>query len=235
MRTITNNGTNFIDSEWEFKKYIATWNKEIIEEHSVQQGIRWKCNPLALHPFEGKWKKQGGSSKKAMHAVFGNPFITEHVVLTAMCLVEQILKARPVIPVIFDVNDLQAITPKHSLLGNRIIPLSSLSLSLSLSLSKVYIMRRVVCWSLDALPMITSLLESHLGDNLRRKSVNFEQLKNKIFFLFRQKSSPILVEDSLVEKSSKQGYRYIDQIKNHRRFWQIISTRNCPRERRSLQ
>ena len=173
MRTITNNGTNFIDSEREFKNYIATWNKEMIEEHSVQQGIKWKCNPPAIHHFEGKWKKQGGRCKKAMHAVLGNPFITDHVVLTAMCLVEQILKSRPLIPVIFDVNDLQAITPKHSLLGNRIIPLS---------LSNVYIMRRVVCWSLDALPMITSLLESHLGDNQRRKSVNFEQLTNKIFF-----------------------------------------------------
>ena len=71
-----------------------------------------------------------------MQCVLGNPFITEDVVLAAICLVEQKLKTGSLIPAIFDVNHLQAITPKHILLGNRIIPLS---------LSTIFIMLRVIC------------------------------------------------------------------------------------------
>ena len=54
-----------------------------------------------------------------MYAVLGNRSVTEDVLLTAMCIVEQTLNARPLIPVSSDVNDLEALTPNHFLLCNR--------------------------------------------------------------------------------------------------------------------
>ena len=42
---ISNNGTNFFGAEREFAEYVAASNKEGIEEHLIQRGIRWKFNP----------------------------------------------------------------------------------------------------------------------------------------------------------------------------------------------
>ena len=66
------NGTNFVGDEKELAEYIAAWNKEQIEEHLIQRGIRWKLNPLAAPHFGGVWERLVRSCKKAMYAVMGN-------------------------------------------------------------------------------------------------------------------------------------------------------------------
>ena len=38
--TISDNATNFVEAEIEISEYVAAWNKEGIEEHLVQRGIR---------------------------------------------------------------------------------------------------------------------------------------------------------------------------------------------------
>ena len=40
VKMISDNGTNFVGAEKELAEYIAAWNKEQIEEHLIQQGIR---------------------------------------------------------------------------------------------------------------------------------------------------------------------------------------------------
>ena len=54
-----------------------------------------------------------------MYAVLGNRSVTEDVLSTTMCFVEQTLSPRPLTPVSSDVNDLEASTPNHFLLGNK--------------------------------------------------------------------------------------------------------------------
>ena len=51
--------------------------------------------------------------------MLGNRSVTEDVLSTTMCIVEQTFNARPLTPVSSDVNDLEALTPNHFLLGNR--------------------------------------------------------------------------------------------------------------------
>ena len=95
MKMISDNGTNFVGADREFKEYVAAWNKEKIEEHLVQQGIRWKFNSPAAAHFGGVWERLFRSCKKAMYAVLGNRSIKEDVLSTTMCLVEQTLNAKP--------------------------------------------------------------------------------------------------------------------------------------------
>ena len=115
----SDNGTNFVGAEKELAEYIAAWNKEQIEEHLIQQGIRWKFKPPAAPHFGGVWERLFRSCKKAMYAVLGNRSVTEDVLSTTMCLVQQTLNARPLTPVSSDANDLEVITPSHFLLGNK--------------------------------------------------------------------------------------------------------------------
>ena len=85
---ISDNGTNFVGAEREFAEYVAAWNKERIEEHLIQQGIRWNFNPPAAPHFGGVWERLVRSCKKAMYAVLGNRSVTEDVLSTTMCIVE---------------------------------------------------------------------------------------------------------------------------------------------------
>ena len=59
VKVIGDNGTNFVGAEKELAEYIAAWNKEQIEEHLIQQGVRWKFNPPAAPHFGGVWEKTG--------------------------------------------------------------------------------------------------------------------------------------------------------------------------------
>ena len=66
----------------------------------------------------GVWERLVRSCKKAMYVVLGNRSVTEDVLSTTMCIVEQTLNARPLTPVSSNVNDLEALLPNHFLLGN---------------------------------------------------------------------------------------------------------------------
>ena len=96
---ISDNGTNFVGGEREFAEYVAAWIKERIEEHLIQQGIRWKFNPPAAPHFGGLWERLVRSCKKAMYAVLGNRSFTEDVLSTTMCIVEQTMNARPTVDI----------------------------------------------------------------------------------------------------------------------------------------
>ena len=127
VKMISDNGTNFVGAEKDLAEYIAALNKRQIEEHLIQQGIRWKFNPPAAPHFGGVCERLVKNCKKAMYVVLGNRSITEDVLSTTMCLVEQTLNAKPLTPFISDATDLEAITPNHFRLGNKNLCLPYLS------------------------------------------------------------------------------------------------------------
>ena len=108
---ISDNGTNFVGAEREFAEYVGAWNKEGIEEHLIQLGIRLKFKPPAAPHFGGVCERLVRSCKKAMFTVLGSRSVNEDVLSTTMFIVEQTLNARPLTLVSSDVNDLEALTP----------------------------------------------------------------------------------------------------------------------------
>ena len=54
---ISDNRTNLVGAEGELAEYVAAWNKEGIEEHLMQRGIRWNINPPAASHFGGVWER----------------------------------------------------------------------------------------------------------------------------------------------------------------------------------
>ena len=51
-----------------------------------------------------------------MLSILGNRSLTDEVLTTTMCLVEQTLNARPITPASDDPEDLEALTPNHFIL-----------------------------------------------------------------------------------------------------------------------
>ena len=115
---ISNYGLNFDGAEREFAESVSSWNKQGTEEHLIQRGIRWKFNPSAAPHFGGVWERLVRSCRKAMYAGMENRSFTEDFLSTTMYIAEQTLNARLLTPVSSDVNDLEALTPIHMLLGN---------------------------------------------------------------------------------------------------------------------
>ena len=109
---LSDNGTNFVGAAKEMRDCINAWNQSDIDNSLAKKDIKWKFNPSGAPHFGGIWERLVRSCKKAMIAV-----LTDHVLITTMCLVEQTLNARPLTSVSDDPDDLENLTPNHFLMG----------------------------------------------------------------------------------------------------------------------
>ena len=93
------------------------WDKAKIESELAQKKIVWKFNPPGAPHFGGVLERLVQSCKKVMIAILDKRSLTDKVLSTTMCLVEQTLNARPLTAVSDDPEDLTALSPNHFLLG----------------------------------------------------------------------------------------------------------------------
>ena len=114
---ISDNGTNIVGAAKLLKAFMDEWDKAKIESDLAQKKIVWKFNPPEAPHFGGIWERLVQSCKKGMIAILDNRSLTDEVLSTTMCLVEQTLKARPLTAVSDDPEDLTALTTNHFLLG----------------------------------------------------------------------------------------------------------------------
>jgi len=113
----SDNGTNFVGVVKEMKSCLDNWNQGVIEPTLVQKGIKWSFTPPASPHFGGSWEIFVRSCKRAMYDILGSRRLTDEVLTTTMCLVEQTINARPLTAVSSDIEDIEALTPNHFLLG----------------------------------------------------------------------------------------------------------------------
>ena len=101
----------------EMREWIEAWIQLDIEQSLAQKQIKWKLSPPEAPHFGGVRARMVRSCKKAMMAIVGIRTLTDDVLSTTMCLVDQILNSRPLTSVSDDPEDLEALTPNHFLLG----------------------------------------------------------------------------------------------------------------------
>ncbi len=116
----SDNGTNFVGAEKELLQFVQGWDQVQISSSMVEKGIHWKFNPPAAPHHGGSWERLVRSFKRVFYAVVGSRRLTDEILSTTFCLVEQILNARPLSPASSDPNDLTALTPNHFLLGRSV-------------------------------------------------------------------------------------------------------------------
>ena len=118
----SDNGTIFVGAEKELRTCIQCWNQQA-PSIMVHKKLTWKFNPSGSPHQGGSWERLVRSCKRVFYAILGNRKLTEDVLLTTFCLVEQTLNARPLTPVSSDPNEFDALCPNYFLLGR---PSSSL-------------------------------------------------------------------------------------------------------------
>ena len=110
---LSDNGANFVGAAKELRDCINAWNQSDFENSLAQKDIKWKFNHPGAPQFEGIWERLVRSCEKPMIAVLDGQSLTDDVLITTMCLIEQTLNARPLNSVSDDPVDLEALTPNH--------------------------------------------------------------------------------------------------------------------------
>ena len=112
----SDNGTNFIGAEKELRESIEKWNVVNIAAELAHKGIKWRFNPPSAPHQGGIWERLVRSFKRVLYTILGTRRLTDEVLHTTFCLVENALNSRPLTPVSADPCDLNAFTPNHFLL-----------------------------------------------------------------------------------------------------------------------
>ena len=124
---MSDNGTNFVGAQKELLACVESWNK-LAAAVFVQKGIKWKFNPPSAPHNGGSWERLVRSVKRVLYDILGNRSVTEEVLRTTLCLVEQSLNARPITAVSITPLDLETtLTPNHFILGQHAASFPSLS------------------------------------------------------------------------------------------------------------
>ena len=83
----------------------------------VPEANKVDVQPPAAPHSGGVWKQRVRSYTNAMMTILGHRTLTDDVLFTTMCLVEQILNSRPLTSVSDDPEVLEALGPNFFLLG----------------------------------------------------------------------------------------------------------------------
>ena len=113
----SDNGTNFVGANNELKQFASMWQNNYFQEKLRQKKIVWKFNPAAAPHFGGSWERMVKTCIQAIYHVLNGQRLTDELLVTILCLTEQLLNSRPLTPNSNDPSDMEVLTPHHFLLG----------------------------------------------------------------------------------------------------------------------
>ena len=110
------NGTNFVGVEKELLAWIKSWNvmAPTIFSH---KGVVWKFDPPGAPYHGGSWERLFRSVKHVLYDILGSRRVTEEVLGTTLCLVEQALNSKPITP---NSTDSQSVNPKTNCCSDKL-------------------------------------------------------------------------------------------------------------------
>lgn len=116
-------GTNFVGANTELQKLLtaAQFDWKACAESIANDGTKWNFNPPASPHFGGLWEAGVKSIKFHLKRVAGNQVLTYEELNTLLTQIEACLNSRPLCPVSEDIDDLQALTPSHFLIGEPLV------------------------------------------------------------------------------------------------------------------
>ena len=95
----SDNGTNFIGADREFKYALKQLDQLKITTFLSNQMIEWKFNPPVSPWMGGVWEALVKSVKRALKAVTRDRLFTDDALSTLFCEVESVINQRPLTPI----------------------------------------------------------------------------------------------------------------------------------------
>lgn len=113
----SDNGTNFIGANNMLKKAFETWEAEKIQHWIHNNGTQWHfIAPSAPHEG-GIWEAAIKSMKHHLKRIIGTQKYSFHGMSTLLTGIEACLNSRPLCALSDDIDDCEALTPAHFILG----------------------------------------------------------------------------------------------------------------------
>lgn len=123
----SDNGTNLTSSNRELREAISEFNSAPVAKFCQQQQVEWQFQPPFASHHGGVFEREIRTIRKILNSMlkdFTNQVtLTDDLLSTLMCEIENILNSRPLTTVTTDVDDLMPLTPNHLLRLQTEVPL----------------------------------------------------------------------------------------------------------------
>ena len=112
----SDNGTNFVGCNNELLQGLKQLNNSKIHAYCVKQNVVWMFNPPHAPHMGGVFERMVQTVKKVLNVMLGNARLTDEILCTLLCEVENLVNSRPITRVSNDGCDVSALSPNHLLL-----------------------------------------------------------------------------------------------------------------------
>ena len=113
----SDNGTNLRASRNELGACLDEWNQSLTHDRFAQIGVQWIFHPPGGSHFGGVYEREIRCIRNILNSVFlefSNQIkMTDELLITLFCEVEEIMNNRPLTAITADLNDLEALKPNH--------------------------------------------------------------------------------------------------------------------------
>ena len=108
---------NSIGGERELSEAISELDQNKIYKELTAKRIKWNFSTPASPWMNGAMEAIAKITKKVLKTVVRDSLFTEEILATYLTKIESVINGRALIPISDDVNDMEALTPNHFLLG----------------------------------------------------------------------------------------------------------------------
>ena len=116
-KVFSDNGGNFVAGEKELRQAMRDLSEPEIRSYATARNIEWHFNPPLAPHMGGAWERMIAVIKRVMRAVMSQCVrLTDEVLSTIFCEIENIVNGRPLTKLSGDPEDLRPLTPNHLLL-----------------------------------------------------------------------------------------------------------------------
>ena len=119
QEVMSDNGTNFVGAEKTLRQELQAFNQKKIHCAMTRKGIKWKFIAARSPHWGGVWERLVQSTKKVLYPILRGQTLTDEMLQTALCIVENILNDRPLTRVSTDPDDDLPLTPNMLLTARR--------------------------------------------------------------------------------------------------------------------
>ncbi|XP_055524646.1 uncharacterized protein LOC129718180 [Wyeomyia smithii] len=116
LEIFSDNGTNLKGASKELARIICAINEDCGSELTTTR-TKWNFNPPAAPHMGGVWERLVRSTKEALAVIDEGGRLTDEVLLTSICEVEDMINSRPLTYVSQEADEIDTLTPNHFLRG----------------------------------------------------------------------------------------------------------------------
>ena len=114
---ISDCGSNFKGADAELKRALREIDNSKIGKFAAEREIIWKFNPPNAPHMGGVWERLVRTVKRPLQVILKDRTVTDFQLMTIFAEIEGLVNSRPLTPSSNNINDYEALTPNHFLIG----------------------------------------------------------------------------------------------------------------------